>query len=247
MNDPHYLLIRRALGGDEAALGQLCDHLGPVIAGSVARTLLRHGAGAQSRARQDAADFRQEVFLSLLERGGRPLLAWEPGRGASLASFVGLLAEHRVLSILRSRRHNPWHDDPRDPSLIETEQRTEESSPESVTGERLRLSQLVERLSTQLTPRARDMFERLYIAGQSPEQIGRTTGMSAASIYQWRRRLRSAARASATTRRTGTEPLHAVTPLHADARPLAATAHRRAYGSARPLSPPGSRCPSGGA
>jgi DNA-directed RNA polymerase specialized sigma24 family protein len=99
-------LIRRALTGDPTALTELVAVLTPVIQARVARTLLarRHRLACGRDVRQEVEDLSQDVFLTLFSRDSRVLRDWQPERGLSLESFVGLVAERQVLSFLRSGR-----------------------------------------------------------------------------------------------------------------------------------------------
>jgi RNA polymerase sigma-70 factor (ECF subfamily) len=115
-------LIRRALTGDPTALTELVAVLTPVIQARVARTLLarRHRLAGGRDVRQEVEDLSQDVFLTLFSRDARVLRDWQPGRGLSLESFVGLVAERQVLSFLCSGRaemsgnvpqaRSPWKD-----------------------------------------------------------------------------------------------------------------------------------------
>src|SRR5881227_559933 len=102
-------LIRRVLAGDPAALARLVAVLTPVIHARVARTLLAHRSLLASGRdlRQEVEDQSQEVFLALFRRDARSLRSWQAERGLSLENFVGLMAERRVKSFLRSGRQNP--------------------------------------------------------------------------------------------------------------------------------------------
>src|SRR5687768_1618744 len=85
----------------------------PRTAPAVARGLARRMVKARGRdLRQEVEDLTQEVFVALFADDARALRLWDPARGASLANFVGLLAEREVASILRSGRRSPWTEDP---------------------------------------------------------------------------------------------------------------------------------------
>jgi RNA polymerase sigma-70 factor (ECF subfamily) len=141
--------LERALRGDRASLRVLVGELTPVIQARVARVLLRSATGRQAgrAVRQEVEDMTQEVFVSLLEDGGKALRSWAPERGASLKNFVGLLAERQAMSILRSGRRSPW---PRElaevpgddaPSPVRLEQAIESREMRSFRGCGLRLAQ----------------------------------------------------------------------------------------------------------
>src|SRR6185437_4286499 len=109
--DPRVMLIQRAVEGDRHATGQLLAVLTPVIRSSVAAVLARAGGGRR-QARQEVEDTVQSVLLALFADRGRVLLQWDPARGLKLESFVALLAKRETVSILRSRRRNPFTEDP---------------------------------------------------------------------------------------------------------------------------------------
>ena len=183
-------LLRRALAGDRTALNRLVAVLTPVTQSRVARTLLAHRsrlAGGRVR-RQDVEDLTQDVFLVLFARDARVLRSWQPERGLSLESFVGLVAERLVLSFLRSGRRNPWKEDP---VFLEDDLDVQapESGPEEIAASREHLTLLLERLREDLSPLGWRMFELLYVQELSVPEVQAATGLSADAVYQWRSRL----------------------------------------------------------
>jgi len=188
-------LLRRALAGDKAATRGLIDVLSPVVHARVARKLVRSGQGRRQNRdlRQEIEDFVQEVFAALFADGGRPLRAWDPDRGLSLANFVGLLAEHQVDSILRSGRRSPWSEEATKTDAIEQRAGAAESAHAHVSSREL-LAKIVERLRAELTPVGAEMFQLLVVENQSVEEVCRRTGMSADAVYAWRSRLGKQAR-----------------------------------------------------
>jgi RNA polymerase sigma factor (sigma-70 family) len=184
-------LIRRALTGDPTALTELVAVLTPVIQARVARTLLarRHRLAGGRDVRQEVEDLCQDVFLTLLSRDAHVLRSWQTERGLSLESFVGLVAERRVLSFLRSGRRNPWKEDP---SFTAEELETEapESGPEEIAAGREHLSLLLDRLREELSPLGRRLFELLFVQELSQTEVQAASGLSADAVYAWRSRLR---------------------------------------------------------
>src|SRR5262245_25583265 len=104
MAEPLVELVARAARRDPAAARELVKLLHPVVQARVARVLWRTRGAAGRDLRQEVEDMSQDVFAFLFQDGARALRAWEPERGLSLANFVGLLAERRTLSTLRSAR-----------------------------------------------------------------------------------------------------------------------------------------------
>jgi RNA polymerase sigma-70 factor (ECF subfamily) len=182
--------VRSALAGDEAALTRLVRKLTPVIQSRVARGLLlrRTGLASGRDVRQEVEDIAQEIFLLLFADGGKVLRSWQPERGLSLLNFVGLVAERQTASILRSGKRSPWKEDP---TLFEDfNQPARESDPEEITASREQLKLLLGRLTEELSPLGRHLFDLLFLRELPFEEVTRETGMSPDAVYAWRSRLR---------------------------------------------------------
>jgi len=186
--------IQSALAGDEPALTRLVQALTPVIQSRVARGLLlwRTGTAAGRDVRQEVEDLTQEIFLVLFADGGKVLRSWQPERGLSLPNFVGLVAERQTASILRSGRRSPWKEEPVLPEDLD--QASAESGPEEVAASREQLKRLLRRLTEELTPLGRHLFDLLFLRELPFDEVTRQTGMSPDAVYAWRSRLRRLAR-----------------------------------------------------
>lgn len=182
--------VWKALAGDEDALTRLVQALTPVIQSRVARGLLlwRTGASAGRNIRQEVEDLTQEILLLLFAEGGKVLRSWQPERGLSLRNFAGLVAERQTASILRSGKRSPWKEDPALPESFE--QASPESGPEEITASREQLKLLLHRLTEELTPLGRHLFDLLFLRELPCEEVIRQTGMSPDAVYAWRSRLR---------------------------------------------------------
>jgi RNA polymerase sigma factor (sigma-70 family) len=186
--------IQSALAGDEPALNRLVRTLTPVIQSRVARSLLlrRTGWAAGRDIRQEVEDLTQDIFLLLFADGGKVLRSWQPERGLSLANFVGLVAERQTASILRSGKRSPWKEDPVLPEDLD--RASPESGPEEVAASREQLKLLLHRLTEELTPLGRHLFDLLFLRELPFEEVTRQTGMTPDAVYAWRSRLRRLAR-----------------------------------------------------
>jgi RNA polymerase sigma-70 factor (ECF subfamily) len=178
-------LVRQALEGDATSARALVDRLSPVVARRVTSTLLRRSRRGVT---QDAGDLVQEVLLSLFQANGKALRAWDPARGMSLDRFVGMLAQHQVVSILRNGRTSPWRDEPTE---VEALERLGEITltPESIITSRENLELLLERVVAELSPRGLELFQRIIVDEEPLEHLKATTGLTADAIYQWKSRL----------------------------------------------------------
>jgi RNA polymerase sigma-70 factor, ECF subfamily len=82
------LLAARLAAGDDHALAEAFDHLGPSVYGAALR-ILRQSAAAQ--------DVVQDVFVELWSNPG----GYDPAAGA-LGTYLALLARHRAIDLIRS-------------------------------------------------------------------------------------------------------------------------------------------------
>jgi RNA polymerase sigma-70 factor (ECF subfamily) len=187
--------LGRALDGDdEGALGDFVRRTTPIVQARVARKLLsfRDRSAAGRDVRQEVEDLTQEVFLALFADGARVLRSWQPERGLSLENFVGLVAERLAVSILRSQRRSPWGSDPTLDETLDAFGTAATAEREAVS--RDTLARLLDRLTEELSPLGRHLFELLLVEEMPvPEAIART-GLSSDAIYAWRSRLRRLAR-----------------------------------------------------
>jgi RNA polymerase sigma-70 factor (ECF subfamily) len=179
-----------ALAGDPAATRALVDALAPIVHVRVAGALLRSGTGRRQgrNLRQDIEDFSQEVFVALFSDNAKALRAWDPARGMSLASFVGLIADHQVATILRSGRRNPWTEEPTAADDLDAHAGNADAPDRRVYSREV-LVALHERLRAELTPRGMALFQMLIAEERSVDEACAATGMTADAIYAWRSRL----------------------------------------------------------
>jgi DNA-directed RNA polymerase specialized sigma24 family protein len=184
---PDVQLVRAAVAGDRGSARSLIQRLAPTVRSRITWLLLRNRA-IHAQIRQELEDLTQEVFAGLFSRGGHELLSWEPGRGMALEGFVGLLAQRRVISILRSRRRSPFVIAPAPAS---EEPPISTSAAEQTLIEKQLLYQLVHELRERLSPLGLEMFYRLYVWDQDLELVSRECGLSKDAVYQWRSRLRA--------------------------------------------------------
>lgn len=184
---PDLQLVRSAVSGDRAAARSLIQRLAPAVRSRVVWLLLRNRA-IHAQIPQEADDLTQEVFVALFSRGGRDLLSWEPERGMSLEGFIGLVAKRRVISILRTRRLNPFETPP---APADDEQPEPATAVDQTLIERQQLHELDHMLRARLSELGLEMFYRLYVWEQELDLIAAETGLSKAAVYQWRSRLRT--------------------------------------------------------
>ncbi|NUO49139.1 MAG: sigma-70 family RNA polymerase sigma factor [Polyangiaceae bacterium] len=182
-------LVRRALLRDRAALSTLVAELTPIVQSRVGRALLRRAKSAnRDAARSRVQDLMQDVFLELFRDEGKLLRMWDPARGSSLRSFVGLVAEQRVLAVLRSRKRSPWTEAPSEDEVLEGP--ADDAGPEVRLLSREALTIVLDVVRTELSPLGVSMFEQLIVDQDDVAEVCRRTGMTPASVHAWHSRIR---------------------------------------------------------
>ena len=189
-------LVRSALDGDPATLHLLIRRIAPIISKCVTAALSRRNWGTRN-VTQDAADIVQDVFLSLFQADGKALRAWDPARGSSLESFVGLLARHQTDSVLRNGRTCPWREDPTDFADLDGFA-SQARSPDAIVSSRDQLRQLLERLRQELSPRGLEIFTWMVIEEEPIDRLSTRLGLTHEALYQWRSRFSKLARTLST-------------------------------------------------
>ena len=183
--------VTQALDGNPQALDRLIDGLTPVVQERVARILMR-GASRRPNIRSVVEDLTQEVFFALFDNQGRILKDWAPERGLSLERFVALVAERRVLSVLRRKRRNPWTEEATEQEVLD--RRTAAVDLDQQVQGRDQLGHMLQSLKQQLSPLGWHVFELLFVRELSVVEVAEATTLTPDAIYAWRSRLRRLAR-----------------------------------------------------
>lgn len=165
----------------------------PVIQQRVARVVLRKASLRGRDVRQEVRDLTHDVFVSVLADGGAILLRWDPALGRSLANYVGWHAERFAASRLRvkSATQESLAVGSECESADEVSVRT--TPFEQALVSRDLLVRLLAWLERSLTPRGREMFERLFVREESVQEICESLSLKPEAVYQWRRTLTMAA------------------------------------------------------
>ena len=185
--DASLALIRRALASEPGAVRELVERLSPVISRRVAATLWKRNR--KRNIPQEVDDIAQEVLLSLFQADGKTLRSWDPARGMSLDRFVGMLAQHLTISILRNGRTSPWRDEPTELEKLEEMDVWDGTTPESLTISRQTLQLLLDRVRAALSPRGLVLFQRIVVDAEPLDAIMQDEGLTPAAAYQWKSRL----------------------------------------------------------
>jgi RNA polymerase sigma-70 factor (ECF subfamily) len=167
---------------------QLVRELSPAIRAGVSWVLTRGRGQGGREPRQEVEDVTQTVLLALFADQGRVLLQWDPARGHDLPGFAALLARRETVSILRSRRRNPWTEDP---TLEEELDRSavQRMSPESELVSKDLLGALASAVRARLPERGAELFDLIFLQGLPANEVSEKTGLSPDAVYQVKSRL----------------------------------------------------------
>ncbi len=191
--------VDAALAGDRRVLREIVTTLTPLVQTRVTRTLLRRRGTSAGDVRAFVEDLVQDTFVALLHDRGKLLRTWNPERGLSLESFVGLVAEQRVLATLRSRRKNPWTEelavDDADLDVADPHQ----TGPEALVSSRAALQSLFDDVRSRLSPLGFELFMALVVREESAASVSERTKLSISAVHAWSSRLRRLVHALAAT------------------------------------------------
>lgn len=190
-------LVERALAGEGEAVRALVHRLMPVIRARV-RRLLRETRGGRLGP-TDGDDLVQEAWLALLKDDGRQLRAFDPARGASLETYVGLVAERtvrnarqKIVALKRGGDRVRVEDEDAPGRLA-----SEAPGPEDVAASRQLAGALAARLREQLPERGWLVFRCLYTDGRPVDETAALLGVDRQVVYNWQHKIRRLARAFA--------------------------------------------------
>jgi RNA polymerase sigma-70 factor (ECF subfamily) len=134
----------------------------------------------------DLEDLVQDTFAGLFSN--RALGAWDPERGLGLLGFVGLLAEREVGMAMRTRKRNPWSEEPTPHELLSDLGGATPSLAGHIEA-RDELRRLFARARARLRGPARCYLEWLVLEERSIQAVAEQTGSSTEALYAWRSRL----------------------------------------------------------
>jgi RNA polymerase sigma-70 factor (ECF subfamily) len=177
-------LVQRLLRGDTGARNAMLERLQPTVRQRVSRVLVRQG----SVSAYDANDLLQDVMILLLEKQERILGLWDPERGLSLDSFVGLVAQRTATTILRSGRKAGWAEHPTEGSALPVAIDLE--TPEHHIAQREELALIFARVRARLSARGVVLMEALLESPEAIELVRKRLQMSSAAVHSFRNRLR---------------------------------------------------------
>lgn len=174
-------LVRRLLDGDERAWRELISRHGPAVRRCITSVTSRF-RGMLS------ADDEQEIFSSfcirLLQNDRSKLEAFDPARGCSLGTWLGMVALQTSYDFLRKRRRESGRDHQTAPDALSAV--GPDPFDRCLEQERLRLAR---RLLGRLSERDREFLDHLCSDRFEPEELARRMGISVSTVYTKKHKL----------------------------------------------------------
>ena len=182
-----------ALDGERAAQTGMVKRLSPLlhkVAASLLWSLRPMMRGRPSR--QEVVDLVHDGWDILLASDGKALRRWDPTTGP-LEPYVSRVVRNRLVSKLRTLKHNPFTEDPIGAETIERLVGMGGTMSARVEDADLATKVLVE-VWEKLTPLGRDVLQVFLMDGATVDEVMEKTGLSKESVRTWRKRIRKAAR-----------------------------------------------------
>lgn len=183
-------MLAAALSGSEAHRSALVRHLTPVIHVRAAAHVARRRRAGGGGSRADVDDLVQEVWTALLRDGQSTLRRWQPERGASLSTFVGLCAARAIVSYDRGGARRGTRELGVDTFQLES---VEAPRLEARLENLDLVSKLLTRLRARLSERGARALDAMFVEGLSVAEAAPRTGMTKSALYTWRREIKAEA------------------------------------------------------
>jgi RNA polymerase sigma-70 factor, ECF subfamily len=174
------LLLAGLLADQGDAWRALEKRYSRLILSCISRVTIRFGSVRPD----DVEEIHATLVLELLANDKRKLRSFEPGRGARLGTWLGMLATHAAYDFLRRLRREPRADDLEALESLCAE--TPDPSDQTLLHERARL---VGDIVAQLSQRDREFVRLYYSEDLEPEEIARRMGISVKTVYTRKHKL----------------------------------------------------------
>lgn len=170
--DPDKQLLERCLYGDAEAWERFIRRFSPLVYYAIQKVL--HGTETNC---DEIADLHNDIFLSLMENGGRKLRQYEGKNGCSVSTWIRVIAIRASIDHLKKKkRTTPLPEDEAGSILISAPQGTE---PLVADEEKRILKQLIDEL-----PANDQLFLRLlYYEEVPPAQIAKLFRTTPNAVY----------------------------------------------------------------
>jgi RNA polymerase sigma-70 factor (ECF subfamily) len=134
---------------------------------------------------EDLREIEAMLWVQLLSNNKRKLRGFEPGRGASLSTWIGMLTTHCAYDYLRVLR--------REPNRIALCDAERMGSPLPDPSEQYSVRQIAEQLSVALqgfSDKDREFVHLYFAQGLEPEQVADRMGISVKTVYSKKHKIR---------------------------------------------------------
>lgn len=183
-------VLQRAIDGNYEALELLLKKASPILRGRIRRVLAAWGRS--NRALED--DILQDLLVALLDNERKALRVFRPER-ATLRAYLCWWAYFRTIERLRRELYKPPRAEAkqeagRDDLAPSAQHPQEFMEPDELTSHDLQFGRkLMERFYKDTPPDLLEVFRRLYIDKETPENIAKERGVKLNSITVCRKRL----------------------------------------------------------
>ena len=174
-------LVARLVADEPAAWREFNTRYATRIFRSITRVTSRF-AGIVTP--DDVREIYATFCLQLLANDKSKLQSFDPDRGSSLASWIGLLATHAAYDFLRSQRRQPRGDE-----LSEVEPLAAPTPSPFELCEIRQRARIVSDLLGQFTERDQRFVELYFAEGLAPERIAELMGISVKTVYTKRHKI----------------------------------------------------------
>ncbi len=181
-------LLDAALSGDRRAIDGLVERLMPVVR-AICRRVIERRSGRRAGP-YDGDDLVQEVWLILMRDDAERLRQWDPERGASLESYVAMVARSEAGKVLRLEQAARRGGGAEIRALDDARGVAGGHDPEAVALGRSLQADLDAHLADNLAPKGRLILRLLYSDGLSPAEAARSVGCTTQVIYNWQHKIR---------------------------------------------------------
>jgi len=172
--DPDKQLIDRCLRGEGQAWDTFIRRFSPLVYYAIQKVL--RGAGET-----ELADLHNDIFLSLMEHGGRKLRQYEGKNGCSVSTWIRVIAIRAAIDYLKKRKDVVSLADEHDAGAAETVLTAFSEPLEHLTADEQRsiLRELLEELPT----RDRLFLRLLYYEEIPPADVARLLRTTPNAVY----------------------------------------------------------------
>jgi len=172
--DPDKQLIDRCLRGEGQAWETFIRKFSPLVYYAIQKVL--RGAGEA-----ELADLHNDIFLSLMEHGGRKLSQYEGKNGCSISTWIRVIAIRAAIDYLKKRKDVVSLADEHDAGAAETVLTAVSEPLEHLTADEQR--RILKELLEELPSRDRLFLRLLYYEEIPPADIARLLRITPNAVY----------------------------------------------------------------